>query len=332
MKPCMQWSPEQERMLAEAEKRLKAGEPVAIPTETVYGLAAPFQYVDAIKEVFRIKNRPSDNPLIVHICDWKQLEEICVAIPPDLEHKIKAFWPGPLSIVLKANTDLVPAIVRAGIDTVAVRMPKHPMTLELIQRCGPLVAPSANKSGYPSPTKAQHILDDYDGKVFVVDGGVCESGLESTVLDVHHSHTAHILRPGAVGKEVLQRAGFQFSEDTNKERVARAPGMKHRHYAPEAKMDFIAEWQGDRWLKFRKIWVIAVDWEAPNDLPNTIQWQNFEGNFERMAYELYSLLRAADEKDVDQILVQQYIWDESDALQMALKNRLEKAVSKSDRL
>jgi L-threonylcarbamoyladenylate synthase len=304
---------------------------VAFPTETVYGLAAPFQHVDAIEEVFRKKNRPSDNPLIVHICDWKQVEDICNDIPQGLKEKMEAFWPGPLSIVLNANVDRVPAIVRAGLDTVAVRMPKHPLTLELIQRCGPLVAPSANKSGYPSPTKAQHILHDYDGKVFVLDGGPCESGLESTVLDVHDSNTARILRPGSIGKELLLRAGFDFSEGSKHENIARAPGMKHRHYAPKANMEFFTEWEVVERADDEKIWVITIDLDAPHDFPDGMQWHDFEGNFVRMAHELYALLRSADEEGVHQILVQQYPWDESDALQVALKNRLEKAVSKDDR-
>ena len=219
---------------------LRQGGVVAIPTETVYGLAASALNEEAVKRIFAAKGRPSDNPLIVHICDLGQLPLLWRDVPRRALKLAQAFWPGPLTMVLP-KTDTVPACVSAGLDTVGVRMPSHEQALAVIRAAGvPLAAPSANASGRPSPTESQHVLEDMDGKIdAVLDGGPCLVGVESTVLDLT-GERPRILRPGAITLEMIEQALGQTDVDDAVFRPAaegetpRAPGMKYRHYAPKA--------------------------------------------------------------------------------------------------
>jgi L-threonylcarbamoyladenylate synthase len=325
----MLWNPDQERMLNEAEKRLKAGEPVAIPTETVYGLAAPFQDEQAIARIFELKGRPSDNPLIVHIAELDELDRLCHQPTEALKKWLPAFWPGPLSIVIQARTEVVPSLVRAGLDTVAVRMPRHPMSLELIRRCGPLVAPSANKSGYPSPTEAQHVRNDYDEKVYVVDGGPCESGLESTVLDLHQEQSIRILRPGAIGRTALEQHGVQLSAEehatTEKDETYRSPGMRHRHYAPHAQVQLIRTKSQLAALDINGCMVLAFHQAEGVSQTAAAKWIDYRGDISLMAKELFMRFREADQLSVKKVIVYVEDMPENAPLANALINRVSKA-------
>ena len=219
---------------------LRAGGIVAIPTETVYGLAASALDEKAVARIFAAKGRPSDNPLIVHISDLSQLSQLWESVPERALILARAFWPGPLTMVLP-KTPAVPECVSAGLPTVGVRMPAHPLALDVIRRAGvPLAAPSANASGRPSPTTAADVLQDMDGRIdAVLDGGACAVGVESTVVDLTGEHP-RILRPGAVTLEMIESALGLTEVDEAVTRPLgagerpRAPGMKYRHYAPKA--------------------------------------------------------------------------------------------------
>lgn len=221
---------------------LKQGGLVAIPTETVYGLAADAWNPTAVEKIFQAKGRPQDNPLIVHICGFAEMERLTRYIPQTAEILMQAFWPGSLTLILPKSS-AVPDVVSAGLDTVAVRFPSHPVAQAVIRAAGmPLAAPSANRSGRPSPTAAQHVLDDLDGRIdAVLDGGSCEVGLESTVLDLT-SDLPTILRPGAVTWEQLQHLLGEVRIDpavcspVEAGKKISSPGMKYKHYAPKARL------------------------------------------------------------------------------------------------
>ena len=221
-----------------AGKILREGGLVAFPTETVYGLGANGLDAAAVSKIFQAKGRPSDNPLILHIADRDDLPALVREIPDWLVPLLDRFWPGPLTVVLP-RAACVPDIVTAGLDTVAVRLPSSPMARALIRTAGvPVAAPSANLSGRPSPTAASAVMADIAGRIeMVLDGGVCEVGLESTVLDCT-AEIPTILRPGGVTQEMLAAClgKVRTSGDERMETAAvpRAPGMKYRHYAPAA--------------------------------------------------------------------------------------------------
>lgn len=215
---------------------IKKGGLVAFPTETVYGLGADATNNKAVKRIFRAKNRPLDNPLIVHISDLNQLEQIAKEIPPSAKLLIRKFWPGPLTLVLKKKEVLAPAVT-AGLTTFAARMPSNKIALELIRKAGiPVAAPSANKSGKPSPTRAEHVIEDLGREIDVlIDGGQTRIGIESTVLDMS-SEVPRILRPGMVGRDEIEDViGINVKGSTDKEGI-RSPGMMYAHYSPRAKV------------------------------------------------------------------------------------------------
>ena len=224
-----------------AARLLREGGTVAIPTETVYGLAANAFDEKAIRQVFEAKGRPQDNPLIVHISKLEELSPLVTEIPDAAYALAKAFWPGPLTLVLP-KSDLLPDAVSAGLDTVAVRMPSNPVARAVIERSGcPLAAPSANLSGRPSPTTAQHVIDDLDGRIDgILLSGDCEVGVESTVLLLAGGQK-HLLRPGGITREMLESVigpveldkAVLSSEVTAK---VSSPGMKYKHYAPSTKV------------------------------------------------------------------------------------------------
>jgi|AntAceMinimDraft_1070359.scaffolds.fasta_scaffold46013_2 L-threonylcarbamoyladenylate synthase len=328
----MPWQPYNDAAFQEAVRLLNSHHPVAIPTETVYGLAAKFDDLTAIKEVFRLKNRPLDNPLIIHISDISQLSKIVSQDISPFKKLMETFWPGPLTLVLKANVEAVPSEVRAGLDTVAVRMPNHPKALALINEVGPLVAPSANKSGYPSPTSAQHVRNDYNGLVFVLDGGKCVKGLESTILDVHQEGKQQILRPGVLGWKEFKAVGFEpiVNRDFPKSEVVRAPGMKHRHYAPLAKVEWVSGIE-DIPSFSQKCLVLSVDSLSESEvlqLPKNVLFKDFSGNFDSFAAHIYAEFREADVLGITQVYILRWPVDENEPTQLALVNRIEKAVSR----
>lgn len=226
------------KAVCRAADLLQRGEVVAFPTETVYGLGAVAFNSVAVRKVFDAKGRPADNPLIVHVAAVEDIHRIAVRLPPLFGVITARFFPGPLTIIVDKHPD-VPDIVTAGLPSVAVRMPAHDVALALIRAVGePLVAPSANRSGRPSPTSAQHVLDDLDTRIAaVLDGGICTIGIESTVISLRGNQIA-ILRPGSITKEELEEATGQGAvyADMGKSEVPVAPGMKYRHYAPQARI------------------------------------------------------------------------------------------------
>lgn len=227
--------------LAEAAALLRAGKLVAFPTETVYGLGANALDEDAVRRVYEVKGRPKDNPMIVHVHECAQARELMQEVPAYFDELVNEFWPGPLTLIVRRNA-AVPDVVTAGLDTVAVRFPDHPVTRELLRLLEfPVAAPSANLSGRPSPTDARSVYADLQGKIAaVLDGGACPMGLESTVLDLT-AKLPIILRPGIITREDLEdvlqthvaEAGADALADTSH---PLSPGMKYRHYAPRAEL------------------------------------------------------------------------------------------------
>lgn len=221
--------------LDEAIHFLKTGTPVAFPTETVYGLGAYIFNEEAINQIFFIKGRPSDNPLIVHVVGIEQAESLSQNLPPVFFRLAEKYWPGPLTLVVEKKP-IICSRVAGGLSSIAIRMPANQIARDLIHAVGPLAAPSANISGRPSPTKASDVLEDLEGRIpLIVDGGECTFGIESTVLSLLEK-TPILLRPGSISKEELEEfLGQKITEATKETKIA-SPGMKYRHYAPRAKV------------------------------------------------------------------------------------------------
>ncbi|MDD2499050.1 MAG: L-threonylcarbamoyladenylate synthase, partial [Desulfitobacteriaceae bacterium] len=232
-------------MLKRAAQLLRQGEVVAFPTETVYGLGANALEGSAVKKIFIAKGRPSDNPLIVHISSLNQLPPLVKEIPQAARALMKKYWPGPLTLIFP-KSEIIPPEITAGLETVAIRMPEHPVAQALIEYAGvPVAAPSANISGKPSPTSGQHVWQDMQGKVaMVLDSGETRVGVESTVLDITRKPPM-ILRPGGITYEDLQETLGQVELDqgTGKMKVPRSPGMKYTHYSPAADVFVVARGQ-----------------------------------------------------------------------------------------
>ena len=233
--------PVNEESIAEAAKIIREGGLVGMPTETVYGLGADALNEDAVLSIFAAKNRPADNPLSVHVSSLEEIPPLVREIPESAKMLMEAFWPGPMTLILP-KSDCISSAVSAGLDTVGIRMPASDAARALIRASGrPIAAPSANRSGKPSPTTAQHVYEDMDGRIpMILDGGECEVGVESSVIDVTGG-TPIILRPGGITPEMVERVLGACEVDEHvmsplKEgELVRSPGMKHRHYSPEAK-------------------------------------------------------------------------------------------------
>jgi len=237
--------PSDAESLSLAADLLRSGQLVAFPTETVYGLGANALDPDAVLSVFAAKGRPADNPLIVHIHDRAQLDGLCI-VPEKAVPLMDAFWPGPLTILFE-KLPAVPDVVTAGLPTVAVRMPSHPVSTAMLRACNlPVAAPSANSSGRPSPTLASHVLEDMRGRIpLILDGGPCDVGLESTVLDLCHG-TPTILRPGGVTKKMLESVlhtevllAGSILRPLKPDEKALSPGMRYKHYAPKGQVTLV---------------------------------------------------------------------------------------------
>lgn len=227
-----------------AAAAIRAGKLVVMPTETVYGLAANALDPEAVAKIFEAKGRPSDNPLIVHVCSTEMARTVASELPDEAFALMKAYWPGPLTLVLRKRPE-VPAITTAALDTVAVRMPNHPTALALIEASGmPLAAPSANRFGGVSPTAAEHLDCSLVAKAAaVLDAGPCDIGIESTVLDLS-GEQPRLLRPGAIGKDELERI-LGRTVSAGAEAVKRSPGMYPKHYAPTTPV-FVVDALGER--------------------------------------------------------------------------------------
>ncbi|OGX79544.1 threonylcarbamoyl-AMP synthase [Exiguobacterium sp. SH31] len=312
----------------EGVRLLKMGEVIAIPTETVYGLAGDATNDIAIRKIFEAKGRPSDNPLIVHVATVEQAKHFAQAIPPVAKRLMEAFWPGALTIILPSN-GRASSLVTAGLDSIGLRMPDHPAALELIRTSGlGLAAPSANRSGRPSPTSAQHVADDLTGRIAgIMDGGPTGIGVESTVIDCT-TEPVTILRPGGVTKEAIEAVIGPVALDANLSDEAaapRSPGMKYTHYAPSAPL-YLVEGERDdlvrtitmRQAAGKRIGALVFD-EATTPADVTL---SLGDTMEMAAQRLYEALRKFDETDVEEIYVNRI---EPTGVALAVYNRLYKA-------
>lgn len=225
--------------LANAADILKNGGVVAVPTETVYGLAASFDNIHAVESIFALKGRPSNNPLIIHLACSRDLSRFCDIESQSLRLLDKSFWPGPMTLVLPIKADVIPSRVRAGLSTAAFRVPQHPVALKLLQLTGPLVMPSANLSGRPSATTSHHVEEDFGFDFPVLEGGGCDKGVESTVL-IYDSGRWSIIRQGALTAESFRDVlGYTPEIKTTNKESPLCPGQLHRHYAPRAKLQLV---------------------------------------------------------------------------------------------
>ena len=230
--------------LKEASAVIRSGGLVAFPTETVYGLGGDATNPEASRKIYAAKGRPSDNPLIVHIADFSQLRNIVAEVPQEAEKLAEVFWPGPLTMILRKN-DVIPYETTGGLDTVAIRMPSHPVARAFLQDSGCMIAaPSANTSGRPSPTTAQHVWEDLHGKIeILLDGGPVGIGIESTIVDLSEERPM-ILRPGFITQEMLSAVLGDVGMDPglaseNSKQPPKAPGIRYRHYAPKADLTLV---------------------------------------------------------------------------------------------
>lgn len=325
-------------IMQRAAALLKQGKLVAFPTETVYGLGANGLDGEAVAKIYQAKGRPSDNPLILHIAHQHELSQLVTEIPANAQVLIDKYWPGPLTVVLK-KTAIVPDIVSGGLDTVAVRLPGSIVARELISLTGrPIAAPSANTSGRPSPTSAQAVLADLDGRIdAVIDGGDCAIGVESTVVDCT-TPVPTLLRPGGITLEMLLETLGEVEIDPalggGKQYIPRAPGMKYTHYAPVAPMTLFEGAYphiADRILKEIEIALSAgrkvgaiVSKETAQRLPTSVISAVYgqQGHTEEIAANLYTAIRSFDESSVD-IIYAEGIPEQG--LGLAVMNRLRKA-------
>ena len=324
--------------LYKAAEIIKTGGLVAFPTETVYGLGANGLDENAVPKIYEAKGRPSDNPLILHISEFDEIENIVKEIPDVAFVLADEFWPGPLTMVFK-KSDIVPYRTTGGLESVAVRMPSNKIARELIKTAGvPVAAPSANSSGRPSPTKADHVLSDLDGKIdMVIDGGTVDIGLESTIVDVT-GEVPVILRPGFITEEMLSEAIGRVKTDDavknlspDKDLKPKAPGMKYRHYAPQGKMT-IYKGKPEKVVKIineetaksegKKTAVLATDETKRYYKADIVISVGSREDSESIAHNLFDTLRSFDDMGAEIIFSEGF--DES-RLGFAIMNRLHKS-------
>ncbi len=326
-------------VIKEASDILHAGDMVAFPTETVYGLGADALDEKASKKIYAAKGRPSDNPLIVHVANEQQILPLVKEIPESARKLMKAFWPGPLTIIFN-KSDVVPYGTTGGLDTVAIRMPNHKVALTLIEESNiPIAAPSANTSGRPSPTTAMHVMDDLNGKIsMVIDGGVVGIGIESTIVDVT-GDIPMILRPGYINKKMLEEVVGEVTIDkailgpVSPDLKPKAPGMKYKHYAPKADFtmfdgdidkvaDRINELAESYIKKGYKVGIISSAESKDRYRYGEVISIGSRNNEISISKNLYKVLREFDDKQVDYILGETF---RSEELGQAIMNRLLKA-------
>lgn len=336
--------PDWEGKLDLAAQVLKSGGLVAFPTETVYGLGANAFDAQAVENIFKAKGRPSDNPLIVHIADTKAINALARTVPKVVPLLMDTFWPGPLTLVMP-KSEKVSSIITAGLDTVGIRMPSHPIALALIKKAGiPIAAPSANSSGRPSPTQAKHVIEDLSGKVdIIIDGGSTNVGVESTVLDTT-AEPPVILRPGGVTMEQLQKLLGNIDTDPTLNMAdsgnlrPRSPGMKYRHYAPNAALLLLqgpvervaAEISRRAELYYKEggsVGILATEETAALYEPSLYNYCKIlslgsRKNPESLAANLFRCLRDFDESGVSFVLAET---PDASGIGQAVMNRLLKA-------
>ncbi|MCK8816410.1 L-threonylcarbamoyladenylate synthase [Natroniella sulfidigena] len=327
--------------IKEAADLLQQGKLVAFPTETVYGLGANALDEAAVKSIFTAKGRPSDNPLIVHIAEQEELKSLVRGeLTGDVKQLIANFWPGPLTIVLPKN-NTVPAVTTGGLETIAVRMPQHPVALKLIKAAQlPVAAPSANLSGKPSPTLVEHVIDDLAGKIDgILAGGQTGIGVESTVVDLSHS-TPVLLRPGGVTYEQLTEILGEVEIDptveaklANNDQQAISPGMKYKHYSPQAEVILVEGKIEKISDKIKEL--IAENYEfkvgvmVTNEFSNyyqnvTVKEMGSRSDLVEISTNIFKLLREFDDEGVDKIIVEGL---PVEGLGLAIMNRLRKSAA-----
>lgn len=330
----------QNEELAEACEILQQGGLVAFPTETVYGLGGDAMHPEAAAKIYEAKGRPSDNPLIVHIAKRKSLYDIAAKVPEKAMKLAEAFWPGPLTMIFQKQIQ-VPDSTTGGLNTVAVRMPSHPIALELIRQSNVYIAaPSANISGRPSPTQAEHVIEDLEGRIdMIIDGGIVGIGLESTIIDMS-SGDPTILRPGYITKQMLEEVIGKVHVDpavvsrtVSPNIVAKAPGMKYRHYAPKGQLT-IVEGELDAVVakinqlvenhitEGRRVAVIATEETKARYHQGTICSIGSRKSEGSIASGLYHILREMDHLGAEFIYAESF---EEDSMGQAIMNRMLKA-------
>ena len=327
-----------EEVIRRAGRIIRSGGLVAFPTETVYGLGGDALNPDSSRKIYAAKGRPSDNPLIVHICKWEDIVPIVSEIPPEAVKLAKRFWPGPLTMIFHKSS-IVPKETTGGLDTVAVRFPSNKIAQALIAASGGYIAaPSANRSGRPSPTLARYCLEDLDGRVeMILDGGQVGIGLESTIIDLTQEEPA-ILRPGFITKKMLEEVLGEVEVDSaliapDSGIAPRAPGMKYRHYAPKGELVILEGERGkvvaginravaDRRAQGKKTGVICTDDTRSLYEADSVKRTGSRGDDESVARELFRILREFDDEGVEYIYSESF--DEGD-LGQAIMNRLMKA-------
>lgn len=328
-----------QEVLREGARLLQAGELVAFPTETVYGLGANVWDAEACARIFAVKGRPEDNPLIVHVASLEQAQDVVACWSEAAQVCAERFWPGPLTLVLPKNP-AISDVVTGGGDTVAVRVPGHPAARALIAWAGcPVAAPSANISGRPSPTRADHVWEDLGGKIpLIIDGGSCAVGVESTVLDLSAERPV-LLRPGGVTWEELREVlpGFESGGSEFEQRTtAKSPGMKYRHYAPRAPIHILAGAPEERvkeivaavqakkaplgLLCFTRTAALLEPWVV--EALDVLKVFADDDGVREGAAELFAAMRGCDQENVALILAEA---SERGQLGLAYMNRLEKA-------
>lgn len=328
--------------ISEASEILRKGGLVAFPTETVYGLGGDAKDKEASRKIYAAKGRPSDNPLIVHIARFSQLQEISKDLPENAKKLADAFWPGPLTMVVNKN-EVIPYETTGGLDTVAVRMPNNPIALALIEESGCMIAaPSANTSGRPSPTKASHVYEDLSGKIdAILDGGAVDIGLESTIVDLTED-VVTILRPGYINMEMLKEVvgevridpGIVYNDKgTTSGAKPKAPGMRYKHYAPKGDLTIISGDEDKVVAKINeltkaaiesgsKVGIIATSETADRYSEGQILVIGDRSDEGSIAHNLYDILRKFDELGVDLIYSESFA---TPNMGQAIMNRLLKA-------
>ena len=328
--------------IKEASEILKNGGLVAFPTETVYGLGGDATDKEASKKIYAAKGRPSDNPLIVHIAKFSQLEDISKDLPENAKKLADAFWPGPLTMVVNKNK-VIPYETTGGLDTVAVRMPNNPVALALIEESGCMIAaPSANTSGRPSPTKASHVYEDLSGKIeAILDGGSVDIGLESTIVDLTED-VVTILRPGYINMDMLREVvgevrmdpGIVYNDKgTTSGARPKAPGMRYKHYAPKGDLTIISgeedivvatinQMTKEALDKGQRVGIIATSESADRYKDGQVLVIGDRADEGSIAHNLYDILRQFDEIGVDVIYSESFA---TPKMGQAIMNRLLKA-------
>ena len=312
-----------------AAEVIRAGGLVAFPTETVYGLGADALSDSAVARIFEAKERPRGNPLIVHLAGAAALESVAARVPPRARAAAARFWPGPLTLVLP-RAARVPLITTGGLETVAARVPSHPVARALIEASGrPIAAPSANRSGRPSPTRAEHVREDLDGRIeLILDGGPTPVGVESTVLDMT-TEPPTLLRPGGVTLEQLRDCLGEVSvlAGDDEEAAGRSPGLRYRHYAPRAQVIVIEQGRGELavapWLVAGRPVALMAQRPVSLDRPG-LTVRTMPGDLGAYARELFAVLRELDSTGVEGIFVEAV---PAEGLGLTIMDRLRRAAS-----